>query len=656
MIFARTGAPFFMESPHDAPKTALGNRFWLGASLVLFLGIALRQLNLGEASFHPDEAIHAFFAGGFKTYHYEPTYHGPLLYHLVATVFGLGDLLGRPFGLSGENDFTARLVPSLLGVGLLALVIGPMRAWLGNRGALASAALLAVSPSMVTYSRRLLHDSLALFLTLGAVICFLIALEHGANTARGRNARIGVAAFLTLFLATKANCLFIAAMLGAFYAAWRIAGSQRMDVAWKVIGLSLENNRISKWIPALLFVFVSGAAIIFPRDNTFSPLVKANQHLIFQGVALISAALFGVWLLSRAPDAAEEKRKSEWRISSDATTYILALAAALWIYVFFFGQIAQILIQWGQNREFPGATFFEGARSARGAITEMLKYWGGQQKEPRLPSRHDYYLVLALLYEVPIVLAAMGGIWHASKNRSAFSDLLLWWGFTSWTIYAVANEKVPWLLVHSILPFALLGGAWLGAIRWNKTALALGATGGLLFCLRSVSGANFERPGDHSEPILYAQTPETFHDTLAQTLRETQGDPRPVWMAGDAKAGDRQWPTVWYLREGAPGMGASGSTIGGATAPDQFRAAISNEAQWLDFANAGWKGQTVDFLIWPRASWAAIAPRRYARWFWTREAMPENERKLPQEKREISILSGQGEWFNATAVIGKPPK
>ncbi|MBW3637345.1 MAG: hypothetical protein KY445_12930, partial [Armatimonadetes bacterium] len=69
---------------------------------------------------------------------------------------------------------------------------------------------------------------------------------------------------------------------------------------------------------------------------------------------------------------------------------------------------------------------------------------------------------------------------------------------------------------------------------------------------------------------------------------------------------------------------------------------------------AGWKGKVVDFWIWPRASWAAIAPQRYARWFWTRDAVPQSERNLSHNTWKISILSGQGEWSHATAVVGRP--
>jgi uncharacterized protein (TIGR03663 family) len=631
-----------MNSTVSKQSTAApSDRYYFCATAILVLGIVLRQWALGVPSFHPDEAIHTHFSAGFANYKYDPVYHGPLLYHLVAAVFGL----------FGQHDYTARLVPSLLGVGLLGLILGPMRPYLGNRGALASAALVAVSPSIVSYSRRLLHDSLVLFLTLGAVWCFLIALENGANTARGRNARIGVVAFLTLFLTTKANCFFIAAMLGAFYFAWRLAGLIKIP------------SQVTKWAPPLLFLFLNAAAIALPRDNTYTELIKDAQHKVFVIMAVGACCAFGLWLLTRQTGEEEQTDKKNWRQSSDLTTYVLAAATALWLYVFLFGNGAQILTQWAHDlRHFPSQTLADGSQNARSAISKMLQYWGGQQKTPRLPGRHDYYIVLALLYEVPVLLAALGGIWYAAKNRSTLTDLLLWWSFTSWAIYAVANEKVPWLLVHSILPLALLGGVWLGQVRWKKPVLAAVGVAGFLVAMRGVSGVNFERGGDNDEPMLYAQTPEAFHDALNIALENTINDNRPVWMAGE-----RQWPTVWYLRSNAPGMNKSGYAIGGKAPNDQpsnvslYRAVVTEEAQWPAFEKAGWIGTSVDFLVWPRASWPGIAPQRYFRWFWTRQTIPAQERKLSQSEWNISILSGKGEWSkgewsHATAVVGYPPQ
>ena len=61
--------------------------------------------------------------------------------------------------------------------------------------------------------------------------------------------------------------------------------------------------------------------------------------------------------------------------------------------------------------------------------------------------------------------------------------------------------------------------------------------------------------------------------------------------------------------------------------------------------------QKVDFLIWPRASWAAIRPDRYWTWFFTRDTVPADERTKTQIEWQKSILSDKGEWSNAVAIV-----
>ena len=650
----KTASSIEVQAPATpAVQASASDRFWLGAMAVLMVGIAARQLLLGPAPFHPDEAIHAFFAQGFGSYHYDPVYHGPLLYHLVAGVFRL----------FGEYDFTARLVPSVLGIGLLALILFPMRRFASNRAAISGAALVAISPSIVTYSRHLLHDSLVLFLTMGAVLCFLLALDCGAATHRGRGARLGLAAFLSLFLATKANFFFILVMLLAFWIAWRLGGWLRLPAIARRV------------VPALCFVVVTASAIWFSGYDPATAKILPREHRAFQIIAVAACGTLWLWLMSRRAsdekrdDVAPEKRKakgekpprdgqlrSSTRRSDVLLTYFLAAFVALAIYLFLFGQGAQVLAQWSETHRFPADTFAAGAGGARTAIKQMWDYWGGQQANPRLPGRHDYYVVLALLYEVPILVAGMGGVWHASRNRSVFTDLLLWWSFTSWAVYAVANEKVPWLLVHICLPLALLGGVWLAQVRLPRWAWGAGLVLGAFFSLRSDYAMIFGRAGDNAEPILYAQSPDAFRDAAETALAETRGDVRPTWINNDGKSGkDRQWPTVWYFREGAPDIGISKTSLGNALITDDTRVAVTTPDDLPNvgaMTRAGWQTKTVDFLIWTRASWTALEPRRYWRWFWTRDTFPLDERRKPQSQWKTSILAGKGEWSSVQAIVG----
>ena len=646
--------PMVEPTPLDAsvgPPSPPSDRYWIAAMGVMIVAIILRQVQLGQAPFHPDESIHAFFSYGFGGYHYDPVYHGPLLYHLVALFF-------KAFG---QYDYVARLVPSLLGIGLVAMVLGPARRWMGNRAALAAAGLIAVSPSIVTYSRHLLHDALALDLTMGAVLCFITALHHPADDKRGRLALFSLAACLSLFLATKANFFFILVVILAFYGSWKFPGRAfpAFGVAVAVAsGLAFELLPIvtlqlpsllplwnffhparpnltsqvtfvlvsgfgviaalilvagaafltfksvrrftphiptlpfSRAWPATLFAIVTFSSIFWPRDNTFPTPIQASQHRIFQIVAVVCCAALLFWTSGRPEDGLEREGRARWKIGNDWTTWIFSLAIAIWIYMFLFGQGAQMLAQWATNRSFPGDTWISGRDGALHAIQKMLDYWGGQQKKPRLPGRHDYYIVLGLLYELPIYIAAVGGIWHATKKRTVFSDFLLWWAFASWAVYAVANEKVPWLLVHILLPLALLGALWIASVDWRKPLFFAATCAGLAFALRGDVAMVFERAGDHAEPLLYAQAPDNFRDALASALQKTRGDGRAIWMNGE-----RQWPSVWYLRDTKwnPIRGTSGTPIAANFEPDKYRAFIAqetdipklkNKAEW-EFANRG---------------------------------------------------------------------
>jgi len=619
------------ETPTVArPLSAPSHRFWMGALGIMVVSIALRQVQLGHAPFYPDESIHAWFAQGFDHYKYDPTFHGPLLYHLISAVFTL----------CGQFDYTARLVPSLLGIGLIALVLGPARRWMGERGSLAAAALLAVSPSIVTYSRHLLHDALVLDLTLGAVLCFISALHTPASEKRGRAAMLGLAACLSLFLATKANFFFIFVVIAAFWAVWWVRGKIRFALPQTAL-----------W-PAVLFGVITVVAIAFPRDNSSPAPLQDAQHRVFQIASILCCSVFLAWTLSRPATDAEVESRARWKKGNDWATWVLALAVAAWIYVFLFGGGAQIIGQWVTTKHFPTDTFVAGQSSAKTAISQMLDYWGGQQKTPRLPGRHDYYVVLALLYEVPILLAAMGGIWHAAKHRNVWGDFLLWWAFASWTVYALANEKVPWLLVHIALPLALLGALWLASLDWRRPLPFAATVVGLVFCLRGDAAMIFERAGDHAEPLLYAQTPDAFRDALTRALVQTRGDSRNVWLNNE-----RQWPSFWYLREkDNPLLGQSKITLGTKGTPldpTPYRAFVAQDTDLTKWTNrAGWRLETIDFLVWPRASWAALEPARYWRWFWTRKVIEVPEKLPGPANSPTSILAGHGEWSFQPTTVG----
>ena len=292
------------------------------------------------------------------------------------------------------------------------------------------------------------------------------------------------------------------------------------------------------------------------------------------------------------------------------------------------------------------------------AMPRLISYWAGQQKAPRLPSRHDYYLVLISLYELPIFLLALGGMVWLGHKRSAWGDLLLWWAFTSWVLYAMANEKVPWLLVHTVLPFALIGGWWVAQWRPqsapSRAALAAGCALSAIYLLRGTWATNFQHAVANREPMFFAQTSEAFRDALFDDLALTRGNTNTIWSHND-----KQWPPAWYLRTKSPLLNGSGTVYGGAPQPGTTRLIITTEDDWKarakEVAWQGWHTKTVTHYIWPRASWPALRPDRWATWWLYRQALPADEVVLNYTQWRDSILIPPGEWSESKAVFATPP-
>ncbi|MFQ5460587.1 MAG: flippase activity-associated protein Agl23, partial [Anaerolineae bacterium] len=122
---------------------------WLA---ILVLAVVTRLWGLGDRAMSHDESLHTFYSWKLfrgQGYDHDPMMHGPLLFHGTALMFFL----------FGVNDFTARLLAVVFGIGL---VMSPwlVRKWLSPVGALATAAILLASPSVMYYSRYIRHDIL----------------------------------------------------------------------------------------------------------------------------------------------------------------------------------------------------------------------------------------------------------------------------------------------------------------------------------------------------------------------------------------------------------------------------------------------------------------------------------------------------------------
>ena len=141
----------------DAGRRGTGwfRRYGPWLALVVF-SVGIHLWGLGERAYHHDEAIHAHSSYNLLKngiYRYDPTYHGPFLYYLVA----------GSFATLGDSDFTARLPVALAGI-LLVVVAFSLRRPLGGRAAWWTGLLATISPITLYYGRFLRLDVLEMCL------------------------------------------------------------------------------------------------------------------------------------------------------------------------------------------------------------------------------------------------------------------------------------------------------------------------------------------------------------------------------------------------------------------------------------------------------------------------------------------------------------
>ena len=187
------------------------SRTWLLA--VVAITVLTRLLELGSRAMHHDESIHAATAlqrlFDFP-YVYDPLYHGPFLYFAVALVYALTDI----------SDASARLLPALAGIALVAAVWHLLRDALGRWGTAITLIGITFSTGFLYYSRFLRNDIFIALLTLLAMAALyrflhdprrrwviLAAIAFGVSLITKENAYISGFIFTVALMALAATGL-----------------------------------------------------------------------------------------------------------------------------------------------------------------------------------------------------------------------------------------------------------------------------------------------------------------------------------------------------------------------------------------------------------------------------------------------------------------
>lgn len=502
----RLGNYFGERKIATADLTTLFVRYWyVGLAIaIVALAAGLRLWDLGARAVHHDESIHIKFAYDITkgiAYTHDPVYHGPFQYFGTAAIFKV----------FGDSDYTSRLLPALFGIALVGLPF-MLRRQLGNVGAMLAAGMLAVSPSILYFSRFARNDVYVLFFTLAIAVCIWRYMED-----RRDGWLIAIAPLLALSFAAKEVTFIVAGILLVFVnmllavqlvQQWRASREPDEDTARETV-IAYVITIPTAWLIASVWSLTDSIR------NRFSLKEMPATVPIMIVLGTLCAAQFSA-AIQKLPFITDHGYMEEGDLMR-WTALLLILGGAyvglLWNWrvwlmagVLFYGVFVLFFTSFFTNM--PG--FWTG-------IWGSMDYWLQQQGVRRGDQPDYYYFMLLPIYEfLPLIFALGGALFYAFKGKleqrllmaaalilitmlSLISDntlgiigedriqiafiiaigasfflpldwflrFLLFWTLSIFFGLTVAGEKMPWLTVHLALPLALLAGRVLNDLFSN---------------------------------------------------------------------------------------------------------------------------------------------------------------------------------------------
>ncbi|GAC1626889.1 MAG: hypothetical protein NVS4B11_23850 [Ktedonobacteraceae bacterium] len=456
---------------------------WLPFWGVILLGAVLRFWGLGDKPLHHDESLHAYyslqlmhnmenwstcFSPTVSCYQYNPLLHGPFQFHAIALVYKISQLLGAYD--NGVNTTTVRIAAATLGTVIVGLPYF-LRDYLGKFGAWIACFLLAVSPSMVYFSRFAREDIY--------MACFTLLLVVGAaRYIRDRKLRwliVAVVGF-ALSYATKEATFLTVAVFGSFFGmllAWELGlkWSLRAKVS---LNTALAPYLPKTWAPITLVAYVLILApiakfffgwmknlSIYITNPKNTPLADIYvQGLKDKTVAIVPwiGILLGVYVLSILTremfgrmSLPGKRNFVARRIDPTKQTLLDTVFTMPWTHWFF-----ALLCGWTVFLVLFTVLFTNIRGGIGDGIWQGLYYWLQQQQVARGSQPWYYYLLLIPLYEQVGLVFGVVGIIRCLARPTRFRLFLVYWFIGNVAIYSWAAEKMPWLMIHMTMPLMLL--------------------------------------------------------------------------------------------------------------------------------------------------------------------------------------------------------
>ncbi len=456
---------------------------------LILLGAILRFWGLGDKPLHHDESLHAYYSlqllgnlehwswciqpppqyPTYACYVYNPLLHGPFQFHAIALVYWISQHLGAPD--NGVNTTTVRIAAATLGTLMVGLPYF-LRDYLGKWGAWIASFLLAVSPTLVYFSRFAREDIYFAFFSFVMIVGV-------ARYVRDRKMRwlVVAAAGFSFAYATKESIFLMIMTSGCFLGvlvAWELG--LRVPLRSRLSDQDAPNSLIPQtFAPVFMLIYlviagIAGKLLLGWIEALSKQIVGSNGNATPQAdqyvanlkqitVALIpwlgiALGVFVLILLFREMSGKAPlpgRRGMAKYVDPQRQPLLDSLVTMLWTHWFFALMVAFTIFL-----VLFTVVFTNPAGGIGDGIWQGIYYWIQQQQVARGNQPWYYYLMVIPLYEQIGVVFGIVGIVRCIAKPNRFRLFLVFWFVSNLFVYSWAAEKMPWLTIHMTMPLMLL--------------------------------------------------------------------------------------------------------------------------------------------------------------------------------------------------------
>ena len=258
---------------------------------IFLIAILTRFAGLGDRVMSHDESLHTYYSYrlyAFGEFNHTPLMHGPILFHATALFYFL----------FGDNDYTARLYPAILGV---IMVMFPLlfRRWLGRWGSILASVMILISPLLLYHHRYIREDTPAIMATLIMVYCTLMYLDGPMHLRRKARWLYIFSAALLWNLGSKETAFMYIAIFGSFLTIyWLVRLLQHFrGIPGRTVFYSIMLPLMIAGVAALaMYAVISIALSIYPTlEERLRYLAEQAPNLL--GSAPLEFTTFVTWTL-----------------------------------------------------------------------------------------------------------------------------------------------------------------------------------------------------------------------------------------------------------------------------------------------------------------------------------------------------------------------